>query len=229
NANPNNNGQGVANNPNNGAGTAPNNGTAGAQPAGTGTPPAGTGATGPSGTAPSTGHSEPSGRGERSARSARSTPSSPSGNGPSAPANQNNSPSPPSGPSAPAGNSCAARCRGDIACLLNCGTAPSRPTGPANNPTPTPSSGGGPETPARSDVGSAMRGVQPAVRACASGQPGPAMITVVFASSGRVTTATVAAPFAGTPAGSCMARAVRAATVPPFTRPTFQVQYPFAL
>ncbi len=74
-----------------------------------------------------------------------------------------------------------------------------------------------------------MRGVQGAVRACASGQPGPAQVTIVFASSGRVTTANVQAPFAGTPAGSCIARAVRAATVPAFTRPTFQVSYPFAL
>jgi hypothetical protein len=54
-------------------------------------------------------------------------------------------------------------------------------------------------------------------------------VTVTFASSGRVTTANVAPPFAGTPTGSCIARAVRSATVPPFSRPTFQVNYPFAL
>lgn len=74
-----------------------------------------------------------------------------------------------------------------------------------------------------------MRGVQPAVRACANGQTGLANVQIIFASSGRVTTANVAPPFAGTPAGSCIARAVRAATVPAFTRATFQVNYPFAL
>jgi predicted Zn finger-like uncharacterized protein len=224
-----NNNQGGANNA--GVAGGANNGTAGGQPAGTGAPPTGTGApptgtgapsTGPAGTAPSTG------RGERPSR----TPRNPSGTSANTPAPTGANTPPPAGTSSPApsgGTTCAQRCRGDIACLLSCGTRPSGPSGPSGS-TPAPSSGGNvPEAPQRSDVGSAMRGVQPAVRACASGQPGPAMITVVFASSGRVTTATVAAPFAGTPAGSCMARAVRAASVPPFSRPTFQVQYPFAL
>jgi hypothetical protein len=48
-------------------------------------------------------------------------------------------------------------------------------------------------------------------------------------SSGCVTTANVAPPFAGTPAGSCIARAVRGASVPPFTRPTFSVNFPFVI
>jgi hypothetical protein len=74
-----------------------------------------------------------------------------------------------------------------------------------------------------------MRGVAPGIRACALGQTGVATITVTFASSGRVTTANVGPPFAGTPLGSCMARVVRGATVPPFSRPTFQVNYPFSL
>jgi hypothetical protein len=56
-----------------------------------------------------------------------------------------------------------------------------------------------------------------------------ANVAITFASSGRVTTANVAPPFAGTPVGSCIARAVRAATVPAFTRPTFLVNYPFSL
>jgi hypothetical protein len=197
------------------AGSVANNGTNGANAAG----PAGT--TQQSGTAPS--GNEPSNRAERSSRSSRSSSSSSSSSTPS-----NNSAS-----SAPAGSSCAARCRGDIACLLSCGTQ----TRPANNSAPSSGSsssapaGGGPETPARSDVLNAMRGVQGAVRACAvsTGQTGLANISITFASSGRVTTASVAPPFAGTPVGSCMARAVRAATVPAFTRPTFSVSYPFSL
>jgi hypothetical protein len=222
-----NNGQGnngsAANNGPNGAqnaGTAPNNGANGANAAG----PAGT--TQPSGTAPS--GNEPSNRAERSSRSSRSSSSSSST--PSAPSN--NSAASNSVSSAPAGRSCAARCRGDFNCLLSCETQ----TRPANNSAPSSGSssapaGGGPETPGRGDVLNAMRGVQGAVRACAAstGQSGMANISVTFASSGRVTTANVAPPFAGTPVGSCMARAVRAATVPPFTRPTFSVNYPFSL
>jgi len=222
-----NNGQGnngsAANNGPNGAqnaGTAPNNGANGANAAG----PAGT--TQPSGTAPS--GNEPSNRAERSSRSSRSSSSSSST--PSAPSN--NTAASNSVSSAPAGGSCAARCRGDFNCLLSCETQ----TRPANNSAPSSGSssapaGGGPETPGRSDVLNAMREVQGAVRACAAstGQSGMANISVTFASSGRVTRANVAPPFAGTPVGSCMARAVRAATVPPFTRPTFSVNYPFSL
>ena len=74
-----------------------------------------------------------------------------------------------------------------------------------------------------------MRGVTGAVNGCAQGQTGTAMVAITFASSGRVTTAQVQAPFAGTPAGSCIAREGRAATVPPFSRPTFTVNYPFVL
>jgi hypothetical protein len=88
-----------------------------------------------------------------------------------------------------------------------------------------------PETPSPNDVINAMREVQSAVRACAffEGQTGIASITIVFASSGRVISATVAPPFAGTAVGSCMERAVRAATVPAFTRPTYSVICPFSL
>jgi hypothetical protein len=44
-----------------------------------------------------------------------------------------------------------------------------------------------------------------------------------------VTSANVGGSFAGTPAGSCIARVVRRASVPPFTRPTFTVNYPFVI
>ena len=74
-----------------------------------------------------------------------------------------------------------------------------------------------------------MRGVGPAVRACGTGQGGTATVTVVFNSQGNVNTANVAPPAAGTPVGSCVARAVRGAHLPPFGRPTFSVTYPFAL
>jgi hypothetical protein len=87
-----------------------------------------------------------------------------------------------------------------------------------------------PAQPSRGDVSSAMAAVNPAVRACAGGQSGTAAIRIVFAGSGRVTTATVTSPpFAGTPAGSCMARAVKGARVPPFSNPTLTVTFPFVV
>jgi hypothetical protein len=75
----------------------------------------------------------------------------------------------------------------------------------------------------------AMRGVSGAVQACGQGRTGVAQVSVTFASSGRVTSANVGPPFAGTPQGSCIARAVRGATVPSFSRATFTVNYPFSI
>jgi predicted Zn finger-like uncharacterized protein len=104
-----------------------------------------------------------------------------------------------------------------------------RPTANANSPAAPTAPAGAPEMPGRTDVGAAMRAVGPAVRACGTGSGGTATVTVVFNSQGRVNTANVAPPFGGTPAGSCIAVAVRGAHLPPFTRPTFSVTYPFPL
>lgn len=84
--------------------------------------------------------------------------------------------------------------------------------------------------PSRADVRSALAAVQGPVRACAGGRSGTADIRFVFAPSGHVTTATVTSqPFAGTPAGSCMARAARAARVPPFSSGSLAVNFPFVV
>jgi predicted Zn finger-like uncharacterized protein len=104
-----------------------------------------------------------------------------------------------------------------------------RPTANANGPAAAAPAPGTPEGPARADVVAALRAVGSAVRACGTGSGGTATVTVVFNSQGRVNTANVAPPFGGTPAGSCIAVAVRGAHLPPFTRPTFSVTYPFPL
>lgn len=49
------------------------------------------------------------------------------------------------------------------------------------------------------------------------GPTGSAKVSVTFAPSGNVTQATVGAPFAGTPTGSCIAGAFQGAHVPPFS------------
>ena len=96
-------------------------------------------------------------------------------------------------------------------------------------PTPAPAAAG-PATPGRSDVVSAMNGVQPAVTACGAGEHGVATVSIsVSGSSGHVSNASVSGQFAGTPVGSCIARAVRGATFPHFSNPTFTFSYPFRI
>ena len=75
-----------------------------------------------------------------------------------------------------------------------------------------------------------LGGVTDAVQACGNGERGEATVALVVAGdSGRVTGANVSGVFAGTPIGSCIARAARAATFPRFTRPTFTLNYPFRI
>jgi hypothetical protein len=64
-------------------------------------------------------------------------------------------------------------------------------------------------------VGSALANAQSCVPA---GMGGVARVSITFAPSGRATQATVEGPpFAGTPAGGCIALRARSATVPPFS------------
>ncbi|AKF07034.1 hypothetical protein [Sandaracinus amylolyticus] len=86
-----------------------------------------------------------------------------------------------------------------------------------------------PATPDRGAVLAAIQAVEPAVRACAEAEHGVASVRIVVAGTGRVTTATVGGQFAGTPVGSCVARAVRTARFPRFASERFEVTYPFQL
>jgi hypothetical protein len=86
------------------------------------------------------------------------------------------------------------------------------------------------ETPSRDDVRAAMDALAPAVRACAAGTHGRALVSVVVAgTTGRARSATVGGDFAGTEAGSCIAGVVRRVELEPFARTTFTIAYPFAL
>ena len=82
-----------------------------------------------------------------------------------------------------------------------------------------------PAQPGRDDVGGALRRVSSRVGGCGNGTAGTAQARIVFASSGRVRSVNVT----GVPPAvqSCVARAVRGARVPPFSRATFNVNYPF--
>jgi predicted Zn finger-like uncharacterized protein len=116
------------------------------------------------------------------------------------------------------------------------GTPAGRPAGtPAAptktpGPTPAPSASGLPDQLSRSQVQGGMNGVADRVRRCGNGESGSVMVTVVIdGGSGRVTSANVDGPFAGTPVGSCAARAVRGATFPRFGQPSLSVRYPFQI
>jgi len=67
------------------------------------------------------------------------------------------------------------------------------------------------------------------LRRCAGGQSGVATINATVFAPGRVGYAMVDGDFAGSPAGSCMARAVRRATFPAFRQAKLTVSYPVSL
>ncbi|MEM6961884.1 MAG: GYF domain-containing protein, partial [Myxococcota bacterium] len=87
-----------------------------------------------------------------------------------------------------------------------------------------------PEAPDRPAVLSALTRVAPQVAACGNGQHGTAFAAVtVSGASGRVTNVQVTGEFAGTAVGSCVARAVRGARFPRFSRSTFSVNFPYRI
>lgn len=98
------------------------------------------------------------------------------------------------------------------------------PTAPPQAPPPTDL----PETPDRGTVRTALQSVSGDVRACGTGQGGTAMVTIVFANTGRVTASEVNGIPPG-PVVGCVMTAVRRATLPPFSRATFSVTYPYPL
>ena len=102
------------------------------------------------------------------------------------------------------------------------------PVSPCGARGEAPSPGGAPETPDRGTVRSVLSGLSSSVRSCGTGSGGTAMVTIVFANSGRVTQATVNGIPPG-PAVSCIVAAVRRASLPPFTRATFSVTYPYPI
>lgn len=84
--------------------------------------------------------------------------------------------------------------------------------------------------PPREAVIAGFEDVRRRLAACAGERNGVAEVHATIAgSSGRVTHALIRGDFQGTPEGSCMARAVRAATFPQFSRANMKVEYPFAL
>jgi len=97
-------------------------------------------------------------------------------------------------------------------------------------PTPAPPAPGLPERPSRVDVAVAMDRVAPGIRACAEGLGGERVhLFFHFRSNGTVRSALVEGTRAAPDQRSCMARAAREASVPPFAQDSLSVRYPFTL
>lgn len=87
-----------------------------------------------------------------------------------------------------------------------------------------------PEAPTRDEIKAAFEALRSELTTCAAGSQGTALLHVTITGpTGRATYSIVEGAFAGTPEGSCMARAARAASFPRFAQPTLKASYPFAL
>jgi hypothetical protein len=82
--------------------------------------------------------------------------------------------------------------------------------------------------PTREQVRDAMLAMHPQLVACAGNKHGTSHANVTIQGNGRVSYSLIDGAFAGTQAGSCMARTLRATTFPSFAGPPFKVRYPLA-
>lgn len=99
----------------------------------------------------------------------------------------------------------------------------------AKLPTLAPASTGLPMQPSRDEIKTAVESLRATLQACAGSAHGLTTARITILGTGRVAIANIEGAFAGTPEGSCMARALRSAAFPRFSAPTLQVTYPFRL
>jgi len=95
--------------------------------------------------------------------------------------------------------------------------------GGALRPAEGTTTGGLPARPGTGAVQAALGSVMGAAKACLAGATASAPAQVTFGSDGRVHSATVSGPLAGTPAAQCVEAALKRARVSPFTNPTFSL------
>jgi hypothetical protein len=86
-----------------------------------------------------------------------------------------------------------------------------------------------PEQPTRDEIKRALEAIRPALKTCIGAAHGTTIANVTIAGSGRVSYGSIEGAFAGTPQGSCMARALRSATVPRFAAASMTVRFPYVL
>lgn len=81
----------------------------------------------------------------------------------------------------------------------------------------------------RDELARALATVIRAACACSRADDESELIITIVPEAKRVSAANVTGEFAGTPVGSCVARAVRGATFPRFSRPSFVINNPFRI
>ncbi|MDH5493851.1 MAG: hypothetical protein OEY14_18015, partial [Myxococcales bacterium] len=87
-----------------------------------------------------------------------------------------------------------------------------------------------PETPSRPVITRVLSGLMGQIRRCAGDQVGMANARIRIGNDGAVMSASIAGPpFGGTPQGECMERVVQGARLPRFSRPHFDVTFPFSI
>jgi hypothetical protein len=79
------------------------------------------------------------------------------------------------------------------------------------------------------DIERAMTAVAGQARACFAGRRGRAALRLTVEPSGRISQVVVIGPYAGTPMGTCVARAVQAATFPVWDGPPQSFDYSYLL
>jgi len=85
-------------------------------------------------------------------------------------------------------------------------------------------------TQARADlIKRSFEALRPALEACTDNLHGTTYANVTINGSGRVSYSIIEGAFAGSPQGSCMARALRTASFPRFAAASLTVRFPFVL
>ncbi len=79
------------------------------------------------------------------------------------------------------------------------------------------------------EIRAVFTALTPAVRGCVGARAVTVLVAITALSTGRVSTVQISAPFAGTPAGSCIAAVVRRARLRPFRDPSFTFSWPYVI
>lgn len=85
------------------------------------------------------------------------------------------------------------------------------------------------DLPESSEIRTIFNGLTPAVRGCMGTQSGTVLVAATILASGRVERVQVSAPWAGTPAGSCIVAVVNRARVAPFRQDRFTFSWPYVI
>ncbi|HEY6881975.1 MAG TPA: hypothetical protein VI299_28295 [Polyangiales bacterium] len=85
------------------------------------------------------------------------------------------------------------------------------------------------DSPDRAQVIAAMNAMTEVLKDCVGDEHGVADVTLTVRGEGVVSHALVEGAFAGSPQGSCIARALRTAKLPAFAEPVTHIEYPFQL